>query len=84
MRTFLVMRILAMAVVAFGQAPGKPSDTKSGFDLSRLDTAANPCVDFYQYACGGWRAKNPLPPDKSRYGTYDEMAERNRERGLHT
>jgi putative endopeptidase len=80
MRTFLVMRILAMAVVAFGQAPGKPSDTKSGFDLSRLDTAANPCVDFYQYACGGWRAKNPLPPDKSRYGTYDEMAERNRER----
>jgi len=46
----------------------------SGFDMSQLDTAADPCVDFYQYACGGWQAKNPLPADKARYNRYEEMA----------
>src|ERR1044072_8333293 len=80
MRTLFGIRVVVMLILAFGQSPGRPADGRSGFDLSRLDTTANPCVDFYQYACGGWRAKNPLPADKARYGTYDEMAERNRER----
>lgn len=52
----------------------------SGFDLSQLDRTADPCTDFYQYACGGWIAQHPLPADKSRYGRYDEMAFKNRER----
>jgi putative endopeptidase len=52
----------------------------SGFDLTQLDTSADPCVDFYQYACGGWRAANPIPADQSRWGRYNEMAELNRTR----
>lgn len=34
-------------------------------------------MDFYQFSCGGWRAKNPLPADKARYNRYDEMGELN-------
>jgi putative endopeptidase len=49
----------------------------SGFDLSQLDRSADPCVDFYQFACGGWRAKNPLPPDRAVYNRYAEMNEIN-------
>jgi putative endopeptidase len=67
-------------VVAFGMAFGSSlgwSQAASGFDLSQLDRSADPCVDFYQFACGGWRAKNPLPPDKARYNRYEEMAELN-------
>jgi predicted metalloendopeptidase len=34
-------------------------------------------VDFYQYACGNWIAKNPLPADRSRWGRFTELSEHN-------
>ncbi len=43
-----------------------------------LDTVA-PGTDFYQYACGGWIKNNPLKPEYSRFGSFDAVAENNRE-----
>ncbi len=48
-----------------------------GFDSGALDKTADPCVDFYQYACGTWIVKNPIPPDQSTWGRFNELVERN-------
>lgn len=49
------------------------------FDPGLLDRTVDPCVDFYEFACGGWRKANPVPPDQTRWGRFNELSERNRE-----
>ena len=49
-----------------------------GLDVKAMDTTASPCVDFYQYACGGWLKNNPIPSDKARWDVYAKMAEENK------
>ena len=46
-------------------------------DLSAIDKTADPCTDFYAYACGNWRKSNPIPADKTRWGRFDELQEHN-------
>ena len=46
-------------------------------DLAALDRKIDPCTDFYQFACGGWIASNPLPADRRSYGRFAEVQSRN-------
>ena len=70
---------LGQSFVGSDMAPGPTSEPKKPiiFDLSAIDKTADPCVDFYQYACGNWLKKNPIPADQSRWGRFNELAERN-------
>jgi len=47
------------------------------FSVNYMDRAVDPGTDFYQYADGGWLKNNPVPADKSRWGSFSELAERN-------
>ena len=52
---------------------------QGALDLTDLDPSTSPKVDFYQYATGGWQAKNPLKPEFSRYGSFDVISEATQE-----
>jgi putative endopeptidase len=60
-------------------APGPASEPKKpiSFDLTAIDKTADPCVNFYQYACGNWMKNNPIPGDQTRWGRFNELTERN-------
>ena len=82
--------ILALSLIAAGcstiprNIPPDPPRPRpllgaNGFELSSIDRTVGACEDFYQYATGGWRQTHPLPPIYSRYGRFEEVAERNRQ-----
>jgi putative endopeptidase len=48
-----------------------------GLDPSLRDTSVDPCVNFFQYACGTWLKHNPIPPDRSSYGIDVQLTENN-------
>ncbi len=74
MKKLLIMLPVAFAAVSCGG----PKVVK-GLDLANLDEKVAPGDSFYDYACGGWIAAHPLKPEYSRYGTFDELTERNAE-----
>lgn len=81
---------LALAAASFSaclaQSPAAPADKpltaipySPSLDLNDMDRTANPCVDFYQYVCGGWMKNNPIPADQAGWSVYAKLANENRQ-----
>lgn len=81
-RTALALFLLGTTLTAQGStrtaAQAPPVPYTPSLDPMAMDRTADPCVDFYQFACGGWMKSNPIPPDQSSWSTYGKMQDENR------
>ena len=61
------MRLPYFFLAAIICVPGLYAQVKPlhGIDVSDLDRKIAPCQDFYEFANGTWRAKNPIPPSQT-------------------
>ncbi len=67
-----------MARTAFPTAASRTSIPRPpGFSIRYMDHSVPPKDDFYRYAVGSWIRDNPVPPDKSRWGAFEELLEYN-------
>ena len=71
--TMMAMASISMMTMAQGTLG-------SGLDVTDLNTSVQPGDDFYEFACGGWMKKHPLPAAYSRYGSFDKLQEDNDKR----
>ncbi|HTJ41912.1 MAG TPA: M13 family metallopeptidase [Kofleriaceae bacterium] len=67
----------ATPVEPAGPPPTNITLAEAGLEAESLDKTADPCTDFFQYACGGWLAKNDIPADRARWGRFGEIDDRN-------
>jgi putative endopeptidase len=78
------MRLLA-TVICLGtlfqllgqETPLKELPYTPSLETKFMDRAADPCVDFFRYACGSWSKVNPIPADQADWNVYRKMEDDN-------
>jgi putative endopeptidase len=78
---YLKLSLAAGILLAFSLAFARVATqtAQPGFDFANLDRSVKACVDFDQFASGGWTKANPIPPEYPRWGTFNILAEHNRD-----
>ena len=74
----MVAALAVVALAADAQAPAATQGAVHGVNKADMDMSVRPGDDFYQYAGGGWLKANPMKPEYSSYGVFNDLAETNR------
>src|SRR2546429_9986281 len=90
---FALLIAVVLATSSIGSRSGQAAKTEgermslpttdtsklAGFDIANMDKSVSACSNFFQYANGGWIARNPVPPTFLRWGRFEVLDERNLE-----
>ena len=77
--TALVATTLPSVAAGARDAAAPPGAAAPALDPTAIDPTCKACDDFYQFATGGWRKKTSIPAGHPSWGSFDEVAQRNRE-----
>jgi putative endopeptidase len=74
---FLLFSLTPALVAQKTQTPLQSLPYTPSLDMNAMDKGIDPCVNFYQYTCGGWVKKNPIPADQASWSVYGKMGNEN-------
>ena len=79
MRKSFILLALFLGAALTLRAESQPQEEQKPppLDPRNMDASVKPQDDFYLYANGGWLKSNPVPPDYSRWSSFDELSEKN-------
>src|SRR5947209_529934 len=73
------IRVITPLLACCLLAPSQSSSPASGVDLKAIDKSVDPCQNFFEYACGTWMKNNPIPPQYSTWGRFNQLADHNQQ-----
>ena len=78
-KTSLWSLALGLLFISCSTETGKKATATAtkAVDASYMDLTVNPGDNFFQYTSGGWLKNNPVPDDKTQYGSFTVLADQN-------